>query len=184
MVNLINTCILIKTPEENEKLLKEAEKQGFHWYSKYDCKPLPTQYFPDILKFYNDKSVVHSARIESKDSTFYEASELLGEKEMAARKFVEWLSDVRRCSRRECTECVLYERNTRCNKYLCTIFNWKYNVDELLEIAQNGEFTVPNSEEKAVSTIEKFIKNPDRSTLNDEFVESLKWAVRKLKEVK
>ena len=30
MVNLINTCILIKTPEENEKLLKEAEKQGFH----------------------------------------------------------------------------------------------------------------------------------------------------------
>lgn len=101
MVNLINTCVLIKTPEENEKLLKEAEKQGFHWYSKYDCKPLPIQYFPDILKFYNDKSVVHSARIEAKDSTFYEASELLGEKEMAARKFVEWLSDVRRCSRRE-----------------------------------------------------------------------------------
>lgn len=26
MVNLINTCVLIKTPEENEKLLKEAEK--------------------------------------------------------------------------------------------------------------------------------------------------------------
>lgn len=67
---------------------------------------------------------------------------------------------------------------------MCNIFNWKYNVDELLEIAQNGEFTVHNSEEKAVSIIEKFIKNPDRSTLNDEFVESLKWAVGKLEEMK
>lgn len=184
MINLENVCVLVRTKEESKKLLKEAEKQGFHWYSKYDCKPLPTQYFPDILKFYNDKSVVHSARIESEDSTFYEALELLGEKEMAARKFVEWLSDARRCSRRECTECVLYERNTRCNKYLCNIFNWKYNVDELLEIAQNGEFTVPNSEEKAVSTIEKFIENPDRTALNDEFVDALKLAVEKLKEVK
>ena len=34
MVDLRNTCILVKTEEENEMLLKEAEKQGFHWYSK------------------------------------------------------------------------------------------------------------------------------------------------------
>lgn len=31
MVDLRNTCILVKTEEENEMLLKEAEKQGFHW---------------------------------------------------------------------------------------------------------------------------------------------------------
>lgn len=29
MIDLRNTCVLVKTPEENEKLLKEAEKQGF-----------------------------------------------------------------------------------------------------------------------------------------------------------
>lgn len=27
MIDLRNTCVLVKTPEENEKLLKEAEKQ-------------------------------------------------------------------------------------------------------------------------------------------------------------
>ena len=41
MINLKNTCILVRTEEENETLLKEAEKQGFHWYSKGNCKPLP-----------------------------------------------------------------------------------------------------------------------------------------------
>jgi hypothetical protein len=35
-----------------------------------------------------------------------------------------------------------------------------------------------------ISTIKKFIENPDRTALNDEFVESLKLAVEKLKEVK
>ena len=28
MINLENTCILVKTTEENEMLLKEAENQG------------------------------------------------------------------------------------------------------------------------------------------------------------
>lgn len=28
MIDLINTCVLVRTPGENEKLLKEAEKQG------------------------------------------------------------------------------------------------------------------------------------------------------------
>lgn len=92
MINLTNTCVLVRTEEENEMLLKEAEKQGFHWYSKDDCKPLPEQqHFPDILKFYNNKDVVHSARIEAECNTFHEASELLGTKEMTAREFVEFL---------------------------------------------------------------------------------------------
>lgn len=42
----------------------------------------------------------------------------------------------------------------------------------------------PTSEEKAISALENFIENPDRTALNDEFVESLKLAVEKLKEVK
>ena len=40
MINLKNTCVLVRTKEENEKLLKEAEKQGFNWSQRYDCKPL------------------------------------------------------------------------------------------------------------------------------------------------
>ena len=183
MIDLRNTCVLVKTPEENEKLLKEAEKQGFQWDSKDDCKPLPEQCFPDILRFYDSKAITQRVYV-NENCNCYEASELLGTKEMAAREFAEWLSDTRRCNGRECPECVLYERNTKCNKYLCNIHNWKGNIDELLEIAQNGEFTVSTLEEKAISTLESFIENPDRTALNDELVESLKLAVEKLKEEK
>lgn len=92
MIDLRDTCILVRTPEENEKLLKEAEKQGFHWYlEEGHCKPLPKQHFPDILKFYNNKDVVHSARIGAECDIFYEASELLGTKEMTVRGFIESL---------------------------------------------------------------------------------------------
>ena len=49
MIDLTNTCVLVRTKEENEILLKEAEKQEFHWYKKDHCEPLQTQYFPDIL---------------------------------------------------------------------------------------------------------------------------------------
>jgi hypothetical protein len=91
MIDLRNTCILVRTKEENEMLLKEAEKQGFHWYLKDDCKPLLEQHFPDILKFYNNKDVVHSACIEAECDTFHEASELLGTKEVTVREFIESL---------------------------------------------------------------------------------------------
>lgn len=184
MVDLRNTCILVKTEEENEMLLKEAEKQGFHWYSKGNCKPLPGQHFPDILKFCNNKDVVHSVRIGVECDAFYEASELLGTKEMTAREFANRIADIRNCRGCNCSECVLSESNTRCKKHLCDIYNWEDNIDEVLEIAKSIRLTVPSPEEKAISTIEKFIENPDRAALNDEFVESLKLVVEKLKEVK
>lgn len=184
MVDLRNTCILVKTEEENEMLLKEAEKQGFHWYSKGNCKPLPGQHFPDILKFCNNKDVVHSVRIGVECDAFYEASELLGTKEMTAREFIERIADVSNCCERECIGCVLDNRNNKCNTDLCNTRNWENNIDELLEIAKVGKGTVPTPEEKAIENIEKFIENPDRAALNDEFVESLKLAVEKLKEVK
>ena len=94
MIDLRNTYILVKTEEENEMLLKEAEKQEFHWYSKGNCKPLPGQHFPDILKFCNNKDVVHSVRIGVECDAFYEASELLGTKEMTVREFIERIADV------------------------------------------------------------------------------------------
>lgn len=183
MIDLRNTCVLVRTKEENEMLLKEAEKQGFQWHTKNYCRPLPKQHFPDILKFYEDKDVTREAHI-GPDSTFYEASELLGTKEMSAREFAERIADVSNCCERECIGCVLDNRNNKCNTDLCNTRNWENNIDELLEIAKVGKGTVPTPEEKAIGTLESFIENPDRAALNDEFVESLKLAVEKLKEVK
>lgn len=183
MIDLRNTCVLVRTKEENEMLLKEAEKQGFQWPTKNHCRPLPKQHFPDILKFYEDKDVTREAHI-GPDLTFYEASELLGTKEMTAREFAERIADAGNCYERECSECVFSKVNTKCSIHLCNIYNWKGNIDELFEIVKSGRATVPTPEEKAVEDIEKFIENPDRAALNDEFVESLKLAVEKLKEVK
>lgn len=184
MIDLRNKCILVRTPEENEKLLKEAEKQGFHWYLKDDCKPLLEQHLPDILRFCKEsKAIVYGVRIWS-DYAFYEASELLGTKEMSAREFAERIADVSNCCERECIGCVLDNRNNKCNTDLCNTRNWENNIDELLEIAKVGKGTVPTPEEKAIENIEKFIENPDRAALNDEFVDALKLAVEKLEEVK
>jgi hypothetical protein len=184
MIDLRNTCVLVRTPEENKKLLKEAEKQGFQWDSKDDCKPLPEQCFPDILRFYDSKAITHRVYV-NENCNCYEASELLGTKEMTAREFAEWYANTcSLCKNRECSECVLSKKNTKRNESLCEIANWKGNIDELFEIVKSGRITVPTPEEKAINTIEKFIENPDRTALNDEFLESLKLAVEKLKEVK
>lgn len=184
MIDLRNTCVLVRTKEENEKLLKEAEKQGFYWLKYNNRKPLQEHHFPDILKFYENKDMDYRAYINS-NFTFYEASELLGGKEMTAREFIKWYVNMDfSCGRRNCDECVLGRKNTKCNNQLCTTCNWKNNIDELLEIAKSGRITVPTPEEKAISALENFIENPDRTALNDEYVESLKLAVEKLKEVK
>lgn len=182
MINLKNTCVLVRTKEENEKLLKEAEKQGFNWSQRYDCKPLLAQHFPDILRFYEDKVITYEASIRS-NVDFYEASELLGTKEMTAREFVEWYLNVDfLCGRRNCDECVLGRKNTKCNNQLCSTCNWKNNIDELLEIAKSSRITVPTPEEKAIEDIEKLIQSPYRE-ITGEIKESLKLAVEKLKEV-
>lgn len=183
MIDLRNTCVLVRTPEENEMLLKEAEKQGFYWYQRNHCEPLPGQPFPDILKFYKEKCITYRANIGD-GHTFHEASELLGMKEMTAREFIEHIADIRSCRGRACSECVLGYRNTKRNESLCDAGNWNDNIDELIEIAKSGKVTVHTPEEKAIDTLEKFIENPDHAALNNEFVESLKLAVEKLKEVK
>ena len=184
MIDLRNTCILVRTKEENEMLLKEAEKQGFHWYKKDSCEPLPAQHFPDILKFYGDKDVAYATCINP-DFTVYEVSELFGTKEITVREFVEWhVNADSTCGERKCNKCALGRTNTKCNKNLCNIYNWKNNVDELIEIVKSGRLTVQSPEEKAIENIEKFIKNPDcLVVVNNEFVDALKLAVKKLKEV-
>lgn len=186
MIDLINTCVLIRTPEENEKLLKEAEKQGFHWYpQKDDCKPFPEQCFPDILKFFGDKYIIHRSYIAS-NCDFYEASELLGTKEMTAREFVKWFTDIALdyCTNKNgnCKNCKLSYSNTKCGKSLCDTCNWKGHTDELLEIVKLDNINI-SSEEKAIKDIEKLIQDPC-CKIADEIKKSLKLAVEKLKEVK
>ena len=185
MIDLRNTCVLVRTKEENEMLLKEAEKQGFHWTNREGCEPLREQPFPDILKFYKDKSIAAICNISS-EYTFYEASELLGTKEMTAREFVEWCVNVDAlCSNGnyKCDKCTLSRKNTKCNSNLCNIHDWKCNVDELIEIVKSGKMTVSTPEEKAVEDIEKLIKILDHE-ITEEIKESLKLAVEKLKEEK
>lgn len=149
MIDLRNTCVLVRTPEENKKLLKEAEKQGFQWDSKDDCKPLPEQCFPDILRFYDSKAITHRVYV-NENCNCYEASELLGTKEMTAREFIERIVDICSCigSWRECSQCVFDANNTKCKKDLCNVGNWKNNINELLEIAKAGKVTVLTPEEK------------------------------------
>lgn len=184
MIDLRNTCVLVRTKEENEMILKEAEKQGFHWYWKNDCKSFPEQHFPDILKFYYNKDVTCNSHIDKEVYTCYEASELLGTKEMTAREFAEWVADAiapSKCNKRECLKCVFSRKNTKCNRSLRITNNWKDNIDELFEIVKSGEVITLTPEEKAIKNIEKLIKIPDHE-ITDEIKESLKLAVEKLKD--
>lgn len=182
MINLANICVLIRTQEEYEKILEEARKQGYKWYGEKGVFVLGDQQLPDILKFYSDKTVVRQA---CPDHTYklYEASELLGAKELTAREFIDWMVRFSGCSCNNCRKCFLGNENTKCKKMLCDTDTWKGNEDELLELAKAGETDIMSMKEKSVSIIENFIEAPDRSKITDEFVDCLKFAVDKLKEV-
>lgn len=63
MINLANKCVLVRTHEEYESVLKEARRQGYRWHGGKEAYPFGDQYLPDILKFYSDKDMVRSASI-------------------------------------------------------------------------------------------------------------------------
>ena len=180
MINLTGKSVFVKTQKEYLSVLKMAELQGFTWARENHLSHIVIL-LPNILNFYNSKIVTYSYV----EKTLYEASELLGTKEITAREFAEWIANTYSlCGNRKCSECVLSKNNTKCDVCLCGIENWKDNIDEILEIVASGRTIVPTPEEKAIDTLENFIENPDRVALNDEFVEALKLAVEKLKEAK
>lgn len=179
MIDLTGKSVFVRTQEEYLSVLKIAKLQGFTWVRENNLSPIKIP-FPNILNFYDDKNVAY----RNNEKTLYEASEIIGTKEMSAREFAERIADVSNCCERECIGCVLDNRNNKCNTDLCSTRNWENNIDELLEIAKVGKGTVLTPEEKAIGTLESFIENPDRAALNDEFVDALKLAVEKLKEVK
>nr|DAJ81855.1 MAG TPA: hypothetical protein [Caudoviricetes sp.] len=63
MIDLANKCVLIRTYEEYENILKVAKKQGYRWYGGKEAYPYPfeEQQIPDILKFYNNKELTRNA---------------------------------------------------------------------------------------------------------------------------
>lgn len=67
MINLANKCVLIRTHEEYEHILKAAKKQGYRWYDGKEAYPYPfeEQQIPDILKFYGNKELTRNASLES-----------------------------------------------------------------------------------------------------------------------
>ena len=63
MIDLTNKCVLVRTQEEYESVLKEARKQGYKWYGGKEAYPYPfeEQQIPDILKFYGNKELTRNA---------------------------------------------------------------------------------------------------------------------------
>lgn len=41
MINLTGKCVLIRTHEEYENILKAAKKQGYRWYGGKEAYPYP-----------------------------------------------------------------------------------------------------------------------------------------------
>lgn len=81
MIDLANKCVLIRTHEEYENVLKVAKKQGYRWYGGKEAYPYPfeEQQIPDILKFYSNKEIARNASlapgyelVEASDVTEYE----------------------------------------------------------------------------------------------------------------
>lgn len=195
MFDLEGKNVIVNNLSELDCLFEYANKYGWKWGN--DGRELNTSLFRDgktypfIICFKNNKKVYwnysysSNSNTDFKDIEKYLKPEKEIKKEMTAREFLKNYVDMRNCKKGgSCSKCVLWSGNTKCKYSLCDIRQWEDNIDELLEIVASGRTTVLPSEEKAIENIEKFIENPDRAALNDEFVESLKLVVEKLKEVK
>lgn len=65
MFDLANKCVLVRTHEEYENILKAAKKQGYRWYGGKEAYPYPfeKQQIQDILKFYSNKKLTRNASL-------------------------------------------------------------------------------------------------------------------------
>ena len=65
MIDLANKCVLVRTHEEYENILKAAKRQGYRWYGGKEVYPYPfeEQQIPDILKFYSNKELTRNASL-------------------------------------------------------------------------------------------------------------------------
>ena len=68
MIDLKNKCVLVRTQEEYESVLKGARRQGYRWYGGKEAYPYPFEerQIPDILKFYKEnKELTRNASLAS-----------------------------------------------------------------------------------------------------------------------
>lgn len=180
MIDLRNKCVLVRTQEEYEKILEEAEKQGFRWFGLEKMNPLPNQRFPDILEF--DRNY-KACRYAYPRGELVEASELLGMKEMTAGEFVKGIERIYNCDGRKCQDCVFNYQNTKCKKTLCSMTNWVGCTDELVSIVKSGRATIKPQNEMILESFQDFLDSPkDSPTITSDFIESLQIVVDKLKE--
>ncbi len=65
MIDLAKKCVLVRTHEEYENILKAAKRQGYRWYGGKEAYPYPfkEQQIPDILKFYSNKELTRNASL-------------------------------------------------------------------------------------------------------------------------
>lgn len=177
MIDLRNTYVVVRTQEEYENIIKITEKQGFQ-----NIRPFTSSIsLPYILRFKPDY-FIDVFRISSKinfiDYKCYEASELMKKNELTAREFIKGFYKIRaNCKYTEhCDKCKLSQDNTKCEKFLCNIFHWENNEDELIKIMISVI-----SEQKAIECVRNFIQN-SYETLDEDIVNALEFVVKKIKE--
>ncbi len=195
MFDLEGKNIKLNNAKELNILFEYADEQGWRWLNSGTRLSTPFGMrirYPFVICFWKYKKTtwdyvenVKDGLTDFKDIEPYIKSnkESTTEKEMTAREFIKWFTGValHYCNNNGmCSYCKLNNCNTKCKETLCDTCNWEENIDELLEIAKQDNLSI-SSEEKAVNNIEKLIKNPNRTNISDDLIESLKLAVEKLK---
>lgn len=86
MIDLSNKCVLVRTQEEYESVLKEARRQGYRWYGGKEAYPYPFEerQIPDILKFYKEnKELTRNASLASGYELVEASDVVIDEKKLA-----------------------------------------------------------------------------------------------------
>lgn len=180
MIDLGNKTILIRNHEEYEKILEECRKQGYRWFGREDLDPIQLEFPCTLETDRGDTIIAHN--INPHKDEFCEASDLLGEKEMTAREFVEWMCKCfRGCNTRSCSTCVLSYFNTKFGHELCSLGYWPGNEDELLELAKIGRITIDKKAKEELNMKES-LNTLIKDKSNDEILRCVKYLIEKMKE--
>lgn len=86
MIDLSNKCVLVRTQEEYESVLKEARRQGYRWCGGKEAYPYPFEerQIPDILKFYKEnKELTRNASLASGYELVEASDVVIDEKKLA-----------------------------------------------------------------------------------------------------
>lgn len=150
MIDLEDKIITLRSQQEFEEILKEGREQGYRWIGSKCLEPIQVE-FPYVLITDKEDKTMTLHPVISSCRTICEASDLLREKEMIAREFVEWMSKAVQCDGRDCKDCVFSYRNTKGRFSFCDIKDWTGNEDEILEIAKTGRITIDKKAKEELS---------------------------------